>query len=66
MYQYVQESHGYFFLPEDNVAAAQNAIVSEDESLFAYVKESRTGIKSLHVEKLGPKRFEKLYEVTIR
>lgn len=66
MQNYVQESHGYCYLPEENVLAARKAIVSEDENMFAYVEESRTGIKSFHIDRLGPKKFAKLYEVIIR
>lgn len=66
MKRFLQESHGYTYLPEDNVQAAQKAISAKYQNVLAYIKESRTGIKRFQVDKFTAKRFTKLFEIVIR
>ena len=64
--RYVKESYGYIFLPAELVKTAQEAIMSECENTISYVKESKTGIRTLRVDKVGKKRVTKEFEIYIR
>ena len=66
MKQFLEESHGYTYLPVSNVEAAKKEIASRFLNVLAYVTESKTGIKSFKVDKVTAKRIKKLYEVIVR
>ena len=66
MERYLEESYGYTYLPEGNVEAAKKAIASKYPNVLAYIKESKTGIKTFKVDNVTAKRLTKLYEVTVR
>ena len=66
MRQFLQESHGYTYLPEDKVEEALETIGSKYVNVLAYVKESKTRIKRFQIDKLGTARLSKWYQVVIR
>ena len=63
---YLVESYDDTYLPEDNVEAAKKVIELKFPNELAYVKESKTGIKTFKVDKVTAKQLTKLYEVTVR
>ena len=66
MKKHLRESHGYIYLPAENVESARKAVVKGHDNVLAYVKESKTGIKRFCVYKVGSARLWKLYEIVIR
>lgn len=66
MKKHLRESHGYIYLPTENIELARKAVVSTHDNVLAYIKESKTGIKRFCVYKVGSARLWKLYEIVIR
>ena len=66
MKKHLRESHGYTYLPAENVESARKTVVTARDNVLAYVKESKTGIKRFCVYKVGASRLWKLYQIVIR
>ena len=66
MKRHLRESHGYIYLPAENVESARKAVVTAHDNVLACVKESKTGIKRFCVYKVGAARLWRLYEVVVR
>lgn len=66
MKRYLRESHGYIYLPCENIESAQEAVVTAHDNVLTCVKESKSGIKRFCVYKVGASRLWKLYTVVIR
>ena len=64
--RYFGWSHGYLYLPAENVEDAKTAIGMEFENVLVYVKESKLGFKRLYVDKVTAKRITRLLDVPIR